>query len=112
MCFLIACSIICNSHLQHMTVNVQLLWDKLLWDKLKTFIICRGVARPLFEWGGGGVSSFCQVINPNFAESLQSLINISFPKIVGERGGDGRSPIFFRTYKKFSEHILIFRTIS
>ena len=76
--------------------------EQLLWDKLKTFIICRGVARPLFEWGGG-VSSFCRVINANFAESLQSLINISFPKIVGERvgGGGGVRRKFFSGHTKY-----------
>ena len=103
--------------------------EQLLWDKLKTFIICRGVARPLFEWGGGGVSSFCQVINPNFAESLQSLINISFPKIVGERVGGGGGWVvgkffpdiqnifgiyqkIFWTYRNLSKNTIIFQDIS
>jgi hypothetical protein len=41
-----------------------------------------GASLDLFEWGG--VSSFCRVIKANFAESLLSIINISFPKIVGK----------------------------
>jgi hypothetical protein len=47
------------------------------------------VVLDLFEWGGGVVSEFCRVIKGNFAESLQPLINIPFPKLVGERGGGG-----------------------
>jgi hypothetical protein len=35
--------------------------------------------------GGGGVSQFCRVVKANFSESPHPLINISFPKIVGER---------------------------
>ena len=38
-----------------------------------------------------GVSEFCPVIKANFAESLQALINISFSKIVGKRGGGERN---------------------
>jgi hypothetical protein len=35
------------------------------------------------------VSEFCGVLKENLAESLQPLINIYFPKIVGEGGGRG-----------------------
>ena len=43
---------------------------------------CRGGTRPIL----GGVSEFGRVIKANFALSLQPLINISFPKSVGEGG--------------------------
>ena len=44
--------------------------------------------------------------------SFQSLINI-FPKelLASGGGGGGRSQIFFRTYKYFSGHIVIFPKI-
>ena len=55
----------------------------------------RGGARPLCI--GLGVSKFCRVINANFAESLQPLINISFPKTVGEQGAEAGLPIVIRS---------------
>jgi hypothetical protein len=39
-----------------------------------------GAALDLFEWEAG-VSEFWRVIKPNFAESLQPLINISFGSV-------------------------------
>jgi hypothetical protein len=49
-----------------------------------------------------GVSKFCRVINANFAESLQPLINISFPKIVGEQAAEAGLPIVLRSiFTKF-----------
>ena len=80
---------------------------------------CKNVARPLWV-GGGGVES-------HFAESL---INISFPKNVGEREGEVTKifpdiqifsghirifpniPKFFRTYHIFSRNTNIFSNIS
>jgi hypothetical protein len=53
-----------------------------------------GAAVDLFElnWGGGGVSEFCQVIKANFAKSPQPLINIYF-----RSGGAQHQKYFFRT---------------
>jgi hypothetical protein len=42
----------------------------------------------LLEWGEG-VSEFCRVIESNFVQSLQPLINHSFPKIVEPESGEG-----------------------
>jgi hypothetical protein len=45
------------------------------------------------DWGTlPQVSEFRRVIKAKFAELLQPLINISFPKIVGERGKRGSQP--------------------
>ena len=53
-----------------------------------SFVFARGARH--VRMGRGGVSEFCRVMKANFAESL---INISFPKNVGEGGGEwvGRS---------------------
>ena len=51
--------------------------------------------------GGGGVSEFCRVMKENVAESV---INISFPKNVGEGGGGGMGGAkFFPIYKFFPD---------
>jgi hypothetical protein len=55
--------------------------------------------------GGGGVSEFCRVMKENVAESV---INISFPKNVGEGGGGGGGggmevAKFFPIYKFFPD---------
>jgi hypothetical protein len=80
---------------------------------------CAGVRNCVCRGGGeGGGIEFCRVMKPNFAESL---INISFRKNVGERGGRGKKvtkrivifpniQIFFRTYHNFSQNTNFFPT--
>jgi hypothetical protein len=69
------------------------------WDSFRLYWYT-GASLDLFEWGGGGVSEFCRVIKANFADSLNPLINISFPKNVGDVNYRGLVPTFYMRYKK------------